>query len=445
MADQQFLGSATETVAALRSGRVSALELTEAVLARIDAVDGQVNAMASVRRDAALQDAAAADTQRTPRGPLHGLPVTVKDAFHVAGLPTTWGNPDWADAVADTDATVVRRLVDAGAILVGTTNVAFMLGDFGQTENPLHGRTSNPHDLSRSVGGSSGGSAAALAAGMTYLEHGSDLVGSIRIPAAFCGVYGLRPTPGLVPLTGFAPPGPVAEPSELAHQSVLGPLARTAADLRLALSVTAGPEQPGWSWALPAPRHRNLAEFRIGIVLDCSLAPVTAEVGDVLSRAADTVAKAGATVVEGWPDGVDPVAGFEAFGAQVHAFFGWQDPDSATGSLADFAAQDGRRMAHRAAWRRYFDNVDVFLSPVDFTAAPPHDDRPLTERTVGGRPYTDQSFWVAHAALAGLPALSAPAGHTPDGLPVGLQIVAARYEDNTALTFGELLATELAT
>ena len=120
-------------VAALRSGRVSAVELTAAVLERIDAVDGQVNAMASVRRDAALRDAAAADSQRTPRGPLHGLPVTVKDAFHVAGLPTTWGNPAWADAVADTDATVVRRLLNAGAILVGTTNVALMLGDFGQT------------------------------------------------------------------------------------------------------------------------------------------------------------------------------------------------------------------------------------------------------------------------------------------------------------------------
>ena len=370
-------------MAALRSGRVSALELTEAVLERIDAVDAQVNAMASVRRDAALQDAAAADSKRTPRGPLHGLPVTVKDAFHVAGLPTTWGNPDWADAVADTDATVVRRLMNAGAILVGTTNVAFMLGDFGQTENPLHGRTSNPHDSSRSVGGSSGGSAA-LAAGITYLEHGSDLVGSIRIPAAFCGVYGLRPTPGLVPLTGFGPPGPFAEPSELAHQSVLGPLARTAADLRLALSISGGPEQPGWSWVLPAPRHRNLTEFRAGIVLDCSLAPVTAEIGDVLSHVADTVAKAGATVVEGWPDGVDPVAGFEAFGAQVQAFFAWQDPDSAIGSLINFAAQDDRRMAHRAAWRRYFDDVDVFLSPVNFTAA----QHTMTARSPNGR-------WVA--------------------------------------------------
>jgi amidase len=361
----------------------------------------------------------------------------------VAGLPTTWGNPEWADAVADTDAAVVRRLTDAGAILVGTTNVAFMLGDFGQTENPLYGRTGNPHDPSRAAGGSSGGSAAALAAGLTYLEHGSDLVGSIRLPASFCGVYGLRPTPGVVPLTGFAPPGPIAEQSELAHQSVLGPLARTAADLRLALSVTGGPEQPGWSWALPAPRHRSLADFRVGVVVDCDLAPVTAEVGDVLAGVVDAVGRTGATVVEGWPDGVDPGAGFEAFGAQVQAFFGWQDPKDAAGSLADFAAQDARRMAYRAAWRRYFQDFDVFLSPVNFTAAPPHDDRPFAERTVAGRPYTDQSFWVAHAALPGRPALSAPAGRTLDGLPVGLQVVAPRHEDDTALTFAELLATRL--
>jgi amidase len=392
-----------------------------------------------------LRDAAVADTQHPAGRPLHGLPVTVKDAFHVAGLPTSWGNPDWADAVADTDATVVRRLTDAGAILVGTTNTAFMLGDFGQTENPLHGRTNNPHDLSRTAGGSSGGSAAALAAGLTYLDYGSDLVGSIRIPAAFCGVYGLRPTPGLVPPTGFAPPGPVTEQSELAHLSVLGPLARTGADLRLALSVTGGPEQPGWSWELPAPRHRTLADFRVGVVLDCALAPVTAEVGDVLARVADAVARAGATVVEGWPDGVDPGAGYEAFGAQVRAFFAWPDPASATGSLAEFAAQDATRMGYRAAWRRYFEDVDVFLSPVNFTVAPRHDDRPIAERTVGGRPYTDQSFWVAHAGLAGLPALSVPVGRTPAGLPVGLQVVAARHEDDTALTFAGLLAGELVT
>jgi amidase len=440
--DLAVLDSATETVAALRSGRVSALELTEAVLDRIDAVDGEVNAMASVRRDEALRDAAAADAEHRPRGPLHGLPVTVKDAFHVAGLPTTWGNPAWADAVADTHAAVVRRLTDAGAILVGTTNVAFMLGDFGQTDNPLHGRTNNPHDPSRAAGGSSGGSAAALAAGMTYLEHGSDLVGSIRLPAAFCGVYGLRPTPGVVPLTGFAPPGPLAEPSELAHQSVLGPLARSAADLRLALSVAGGPEQPGWSWALPAPRHRNLADFRVGVVLDCGLAPVTAEVGDVLAGAADFVARAGATVTEGWPDGVDPAAGFDAFGAQVQAFFAWQDPQAAAGSLADFAAQDIRRMSYRTAWQRYFQDVDVFLCPVNFTTAPLHDDRPLHQRTVAGRPYTDQSFWISHAALPGLPALSAPVGHSRDGLPVGLQILAPRHEDDTAITFAELLARQ---
>jgi amidase len=432
--------SATQALAELRAGRVSSRELTEQLLDRIDA--SELGALASVRPEAALAAAANADAMPA-RGPLHGLPVTVKDAFHVAGLPTTWGNPDWAHAVADDDATVVRRLRRAGAIVVGTTNVAMMLADFGQTDNPLWGRTVNPYDPDRAAGGSSGGAAAALAAGLTYLEHGSDLVGSIRIPAAFCGVYGLRPTAGLMPATGFAPPGPLQLPSELAYFSAIGPLARTPADLRLALSVTAGPELPGFSWQLPAPRHRRLGSYRVGVVLDSARAPVTDEVGAALSDALDAVARAGARVVVGWPAGVDPIEGYDAFGAQVGAFFAVQDPDQAEGSLTEFMREDARRMAYRAAWRRYFRDVDVFLSPVDFTVAPPHDDRPFAARTVAGRPYADQSFWVAHAALPGLPALAAPIGPTPDGLPVGLQIAGPRYQDDTAITFAELLAAEI--
>jgi amidase len=432
--------SATEAAAAIRAGRVTSRELTQELLDRIDA--SELGALASLRPDAALAAAAHADAM-PPRGPLHGVPVTVKDAFHVAGLPTTWGNPDWAHAVADTDATVVRRLRRAGAIVVGTTNVAMMLADFGQTDNPLWGRTVNPYDPQRAAGGSSGGAAAALAAGQTYLDYGSDLVGSIRIPAAFCGVYGLRPTPGVVPATGFAPPGPSQLPSELAYFASIGPLARTAADLRLALSVTLGPEQPGLSWRMPAPRHTRLGGFRVGVVLDSPRAPVGAEVGAALSDAVDAIARTGATIVEGWPRGVDPIEGYDAFGAQVGAFFGVQDPDQAEGSLADFMREDARRMAYRTAWLNYFRTADVFLSPVDFTAAPPHDDRPFGERTVAGQPYADQSFWVAHAALPGLPALSAPVGLTPAGLPVGLQVAGPRYEDDTVITFAELLAGEI--
>jgi amidase len=177
-------------------------------------------------------------------GPLHGVPVTIKEALQVTGMHSTWGNPAFRDFVADRDATVVRRLTRSGAIVVGTTNVAFMLGDFAQTANELYGVTNNPWDMARTPGGSSGGAAAAVAAGMSFLDYGSDLVGSIRIPASFCGVYGLRPSVGIVPLAGFQPPGPPARANEASYMSAVGPLARTAADLRTALRVTAGPEEP---------------------------------------------------------------------------------------------------------------------------------------------------------------------------------------------------------
>src|ERR671911_518931 len=213
------------------------------------------DAAQEVRREAALREAAAAD-EATARGdatgPLHGVPMTIKDSFNVAGLHTTWGNPAFKDFVADSDATVARRLKRAGAIIVGKTNVAFMLGDFGQTANELYGVTNNPWDTARTPGGSSGGAAAALSAGMTFLEYGSDLVGSIRIPASFCGVYGLKPSTGLVPLSGFQPPGRPSPPSDMMYMSAVGPLRRTPRDLRAALGVTGGPENQAakaYSWA----------------------------------------------------------------------------------------------------------------------------------------------------------------------------------------------------
>jgi amidase len=230
--------------------------------------------------------------------------MTVKEAFNVAGLHTTWGNPAFKDYVADADASVVRRLKQAGAIVVGKTNVPFMLADFGQTANELYGVTNNPWDVTRTPGGSSGGGAAALAAGMTFLEFGSDLVGSIRIPASFCGVYGLKPSVGITPLTGFQPPGPAAGPSDMTYMSAVGPLARSARDLRIALKVTAGPERPAAnadSWELSPTRHIRLGDFRAGVVLDHEQAPVSSEVTALLSNAADALARAGVRVVKGGP------------------------------------------------------------------------------------------------------------------------------------------------
>ncbi|MFJ7212800.1 amidase family protein [Amycolatopsis sp. NPDC098790] len=406
-----FFRTATDVAADLRRGALSSRELTEQLFARIDASD--VNAVVATRRDFALEAASRADV--TTGGPLHGVPMTVKDAFAVAGMPTTWGEPAFAEAVADRDAVVVERLQAAGALVVGKSNVHHLLADFGRTENPVYGRTVNPRDRARTPGGSSGGAAAALAAGLSFVEYGSDLAGSIRIPAAYCGVYGLKPTPGTVPLRGFQPPGPV---TDLVREfpSAVGPLARSAADLRLALRVTGEPLAPS--------RRSRLADFRVGVVLDDPACPVTEEVGTALSDAVDALAKAGVRVAEGWPDGVDPVVQADSFGYQVEWFFAAQEgrePDGAD-------AQERLRAALGAAWARYFADVDAFLCPTVFTTAPAHDDR---------RRYDDQVFWIAQASLPGLPAVSAPIGGP---LPAGLQVVGPSREDDTAITLAELAA-----
>ena len=442
--------SATDAARMLRRKEVSSRELAEMLLTRIEALNPTLHAVVELRREAALQEAVAADeaaARGDAAGVLHGVPMTIKNSFNVAELHTTWGNPAFKDFVADSDATVVGRLRQAGAIIVGKTNLAFMLGDFGQTANNLYGVTNNPWDTARTPGGSSGGAAAALSAGMTFLEYGSDLVGSIRIPAGFCGVYGLKPSVGIVPLSGFQPPGPPPGPNEMTYMSAVGPLGRSPGDLRTALCATAGPESQAakaYSWALPPPRHTQLQDFHVGVALDHERAPVSSEVAAPLSSAVDALARAGATLVEGWPDGVDPVQHYESFGFHVQAFLAFQQLGEDFATLSEFIDHENRRMAARAAWSRYFNDIDVFLCPVNFTPAFPHDARPFEQRTIttpeGERPYNDQAFWVSLASLAGLPAVAAPKGRTPGGLPVDAQIVGPLYEVNTAITFAKLFA-----
>jgi amidase len=441
--------SANEAADRIGRSQASSRELTEALLGRIDAVNSSLNAVVELRSEEALAEASAADAGLAEgrHRPLHGVPMTIKEAFNVAGLHTTWGNPVFRDYVADRDATVVTRLKEAGAIIVGKTNVHFMLADFGQTANDVYGVTNNPWDTARTPGGSGGGGTAALAAGMTFLEYGSDLVGSIRIPASFCGVYGLKPSVGLVPLGGFQPPGAPAGPSAMRYMSAVGPLARSAGDLRTALKATAGPKGSAanaYSWSLAKPRRRRLEEFRVGVVLDHERGRVSSEVGGVLSNAVDAFTRAGVRVTEGWPEGIDPVKEVHSFGFHVDLFFAFQEPDAGFTRLTEFVDEEARRMWARAAWCRYFDDVDVFVCPANFTAAFPHDTGPFEERMISTpeeeRPYTDQVFWIAHASLPGLPAVVAPIGRTSDGLPVGAQIIGPLYEDDTPIAFAELLA-----
>jgi amidase len=223
-------------------------------------------------------------------------------------------------------------------------------------------------------------------------------------------------------------------------------MGRSAADVRTALRVTAGPDGSAaraYSWSLPAPRHDRLEDFRVGVVLDHSNGAVSDEVAALLSETVATLARAGATIVDGWPEGVHPAQQAESFGFHLGLFFAHQQGQGDFAPLSSVIEHEARRMASRAPWSSYFEDIDVFLCPVSFTPAFPHDPRPFDERTIatpeGERPYTDLVFWIAQAALPGLPSMTAPIGRTPAGLPVGAQIVGPLYEDDTPIRFAELL------
>ncbi|MPY93629.1 MAG: amidase, partial [Acidimicrobiia bacterium] len=297
--DEIAFRSASQLTRELREGQLSSRDLLELYLERIERLDGKLNAVVTVDAAAARAAADAADAARRrgqPLGPLHGLPVTVKDCIETAGLRTTAGAPELAEHVPVADAVAVARLRAAGAVLFGKTNTPAWAGDC-QTYNELFGTTANPWDPSRTLGGSSGGAAAAVAAGLTGLELGSDLGGSIRHPAHFCGVYGLKPTWGIVPGRGHLPP----PPGVLAELDVatVGPLARNACDLALALPVLGGPDASravAWTLALPPPRATSLGGYRLAARLDDPYCSVDAEVRRLLESAVAALEAAGARV-----------------------------------------------------------------------------------------------------------------------------------------------------
>src|SRR5215207_6036667 len=298
--------SARQLVAALSERKLSSAELIDQAIAQIEARDGKLNAVVVRDFERARSAAAAADAAiaRGERRPLLGLPITVKEAFNVAGLPTTWGIPAFKDWQPMQDALAVTRLKAAGAVILGKTNIPLAISDW-QSFNDVYGTTNNPWDLTRTPGGSSGGSAAALAAGYVALELGSDLNGSIRQPAHCCGVFGHKPSTGLVPLHGHAPPrsSPTAADGTVGLGAV-GPLARTADDLELALGLIAGPDDAdgiAYQLTLPAPRRQRLAEFRVLIVDTHPLMPTAVAVRAALDRLAERLVGQGAHVARASP------------------------------------------------------------------------------------------------------------------------------------------------
>lgn len=472
MDTQLDFASATEVAHAIRAGHVASSELTARLFDRIDAFEPALGAFACLLRDEAMARAAQADAQRAagaPMGPLHGVPVHVKEAFAVAGQPCTWGLESLVGMRARRNATVTQRLLDAGAVLVGTTNVAFMLADH-QSYNPVYGTSSNPYDLARTSGGSSGGSAAALAAGLGYLGVGSDIGGSIRVPSHYCGIFGHKPTLDLVSTAGHQPGGGLPDHGMAGMLNVAGPMARTAEDLALALGVIGGPDGPdamAMTWHMPPPRHRRLCDFRVGVMMGGRATPIASDVAAVIDAALKTLVGTGATLRNGWPEGLDPdlqdQTYFRLLGAFLYGELRPEDrqPDShkfhiaadlmaegALGSFADVRQWNRLRLRFRALWQHHFEHVDVMLMPVTFTAAFPHDqDRPQPERLIvtpeGPRPYAGQFDWIAPATLSGCPATVVPVGMTATGLPVGLQVMGPMWEDATPITFAGLLAREI--
>ena len=466
--------TALDLAAAIRRREIGSREILEHCLARVERLNPKINAVVTLDAERALRRADEADralARGEVRGPLHGLPMTIKDTFETAGMRTTAGAPALSSHVPSRDAAAVARLVGAGAVVFGKTNVPLFAGDL-QSYNAIFGTTNNPWDVARSPGGSSGGAAAALAAGLTALELGSDLGGSIRNPAHYCGVYGHKPSYGLIPMRGHipGPPGTLAD----ADLGVAGPLARDAGDLEVALEVLAGPDESravAWKLALPPPRRSTLRDYRVVAWLDDPACAIDSELHETFESVADRLRRAGVRV----DDRVRPVADLrevqrnyqqlmwpivasglseEQFAGYVRAAESASADDSSRDALfargatlrhRDWLALDEWRARYRAKWAELFRDFDVVLCPIMPTAALAHDHRePMAARTiaVNGEPraYWDQLVWAAVVTTAYLPATVAPVGRTRSGLPIGLQIVAPYLEDRTAIDFARRLA-----
>ncbi|MCB1646414.1 MAG: amidase [Pseudomonadales bacterium] len=473
--DELAFSDATTLVSRIKSKQISSLELLEHYIARMDRINPEVNAIVVTQLDKARARAQAADAalaRGEDWGPLHGLPMTVKESYDLTGLPTTWGNPVMKDNIAVSDAVACERLQSAGAVIFGKTNVPIHLADF-QSYNEVYGTTNNPHDLGRTPGGSSGGSAAALAAGLTGLEMGSDIGGSIRNPAHYCGVFGLKPTWGILPMRGHAMPGVLT----MSDISVIGPMARSAEDLLLALDITGGADDlhnPGWKLELPVAQQKSLGDFRVAVWLDQGFAPVDQSVQDRVLKVAKLVEAAGGQVdYDARPD-FDAATSHDHYFHLLHAAMSARQPEevfaealnkrqslapddmsdparltrASTQFYRDWHAHNEQRTHLRWAWHEFFKQYDILLTPMCVTSAFPHDQNPrISQRqiTVNNeqRPYMDNLFWAGLTGVSYLPSTVVPTGPDSQGLPVGVQVVSREMGDKITIEFARLVHQQI--
>lgn len=431
--------TAVATAAAVRAGATTALAQAEAAIARIEARNPALNAVVVPDFDRARAAAADLDA-RIAAGfdaPLLGVPMTVKESFDVAGLPTTWGFEEHRDFLAEADAVAVARLKAAGAIILGKTNVPPALADL-QSTNPVYGRTNNPHDPARVAGGSSGGSAAALASGMVPLEIGSDIGGSIRVPAHFCGVWGLKPSYGALSRDGHYWPRTQGHPGPL---SVVGPLARSPDDLAAALDVLA-------DLPLPRPRFTEARGLRILLVTAHPVSPVEPAVAAAVEAVGAVLARHGAVVEthsDLLPDQGKQFADYMRLLAVTLAR-GAPSADGTHASLADWFAMLDTQAQTARAWERLFADHDAVIAPVLGVPAFEHSDVALRERTltVAGveTPFGLQFGWPGLATYPGLPATAVPVT-VHNGLPIGVQVITARHRDHDSIAIARMAASAL--
>ncbi|MCZ6712142.1 MAG: amidase [Gammaproteobacteria bacterium] len=470
MSELAFL-SATELAGKIKSKAVSSEELLRHYYDRIDTHNESLNAIIAEARDDALARAKDADealARGEDWGAFHGVPMTVKESYNITGLPTTWGNPLWKDNIAKEDAESVKRLKAQGVVVFGKTNVPLMLADF-QSYNDVYGTTNNPYDLERTPGGSSGGSAVALAAGLTGLEIGSDIGGSIRNPAHFCGVFGHKPTWNLLWMRGHSPPGDMRGAPDI---SVIGPLARSATDLKTAVKIMAGPDEikaRGYQLNLPSLENRTLSDLRVAVWPDDECCRVDAEVRARVENVTQAFKDAGASVNESARPDFATVHSHETYRNLLQATMSARMPDAEYDSLKahvatldpddnsakaatlraqvasfkDWKKNDELRAHLRWNWFEFFKDYDVLLTPIMPTAAFPHDHRDFGERTVlvnnEERPYFEQVFWAGLTGVSYLPSTVIPTGLNGQGLPIGLQIVGPEYGDLITIGVAEQL------
>jgi amidase len=442
---------ATTLAAAIARRDVSSRELLDLYLERVDRLNPPLNAVVTLDPERARSAAAAAD-EMTARGesagPLHGLPITIKDAIEVGGMRSTGGATELSNHVPEADAPAVTQLKAAGAIVFGKTNIPRWSGDL-QSYNEIFGTTNNPWDTSRAPGGSSGGPAAAVSAGLTSFELGTDIGGSVRIPSHCCGVFGLKPSFGVVPQRGYL--DHVGGGTTDADINVFGPIARSASDLELLLSVLAAPEPEralAWRIDLPAARHADIASHRIGIWFEEPSVPIDRDELALLRQAADALADAGAKVEEAHP----PVDFAEQNGLFVQMISGAVSPsmddDAAevmSGSHRQWLRGEEHRARIRKVWAEWFESYDALLCPVMPTPAITHQQEgDMFSRSIeiNGEPvpYINLISWTGFIGITCLPSAVPPIGRTPSGLPVGVQVVTPYLRDRDAIALAGHLA-----